>query len=267
MFHSFRRRLRERSRLLGTLVSLPSPEVAEILATVGYDWLFLDGEHGPLDYLTAQRMIQAVGDRCPCLLRIPLAAEIEVKRALDIGAAGIIVPQVSTAEQAARVVQWCRYPPAGTRGVGIARAHGYGGYFGDYVQGANEEISVVVQVEHIDAVGNVASIAEVAGVDAVFVGPYDLSASMGLMGQVSHADVTAAIATVCDACTRRQMPLGIFSLDPRTLGPYLEQGFSLIAAGCDSAFILGAGRDALAQMRLLPHSGSAPDRGNPADAR
>ncbi|MCG3202489.1 MAG: 2-dehydro-3,6-dideoxy-6-sulfogluconate aldolase [Gammaproteobacteria bacterium] len=267
MFHSFRRRLRERNRLLGTLVSLPSPEVAEILAAAGFEWLFLDGEHGPLDCLTAQRMIQAVGDRCPCLLRIPLAAEIEVKRALDIGAAGIIVPQVSTAEQAARIVRWCRYPPAGSRGVGIARAHGYGGYFGDYVQGANDEISVVVQIEHIDAVANVGSIVEVAGVDAVFVGPYDLSASMGLMGQVSHAEVIAAISIVRDACTRRQMPLGIFSLDPRALGPYLEQGFSLIAAGCDSAYILGGGRDALAQMRVLPHSNNTPDRANPPDRR
>lgn len=253
MFHSFRRRLRECNRLLGTLVSLPSPEVAEILAAVGFDWLFLDGEHGPLDYLTAQRMIQAVGDRCPCLLRIPLAEEIEVKKALDIGAAGIIVPQVNTAEQAARIVQWCRYPPAGTRGVGIARAHGYGGYFGDYVQRANDEVSVVVQVEHIDAVRNVGSIVEVPGIDAVFVGPYDLSASMGLMGQVSHADVTAAIATVRDACTRRQMPLGIFSLDPRAMAPHLDQGFSLIAAGCDSAYVLAGGRDALAQLRVPPH--------------
>ncbi|MCC6714835.1 MAG: 2,4-dihydroxyhept-2-ene-1,7-dioic acid aldolase [Gammaproteobacteria bacterium] len=258
MFHSFRRRLRARDRLLGTLVSLPSPEVAEILAAVGFDWLFLDGEHGPLDCLTAQRMIQAAGDRCPCLLRIPLADEIEVKKALDIGAAGVIVPQVSTAEQAARVVQWCRYPPAGTRGVGIARAHGYGGYFGEYVQRANEEISVVVQVEHIDAVRNVESIVEVAGIDAVFVGPYDLSASMGLMGEVSHAEVTAAIAIVRDACSRRQMPLGIFGLDPRAIRPHLEQGFSLIAAGCDSAYVHGGGRNTLAQLRILPHTNSAP---------
>lgn len=259
MFHSFRRRLRERNRLLGTLVSLPSPEVAEILAAVGFDWLFLDAEHGPLDCLTAQRMIQATGDRCPCLLRVPLADEIEVKKALDIGAAGIIVPQVGTAEQAAAIVQWCRYPPAGTRGVGIARAHGYGGYFGEYVQRANEEVSIVVQVEHIDAVRNVESIIEVAGIDAVFVGPYDLSASMGLMGQVSHAEVSAAIATVRDACSRRQIPLGIFGLDPEAMGRYLEQGFSLIAAGCDTAYILGGGRDALAQLRILPHTSSAPD--------
>lgn len=258
MFHSFRRRLRERNPLLGTLVSLPSPEVAEILATVGFDWLFLDGEHGPLDYLMAQRMIQAVGDRCPCLLRVPLGEEIEIKKALDIGAAGIIVPQVSSAEQAARIVRWCRYPPEGTRGVGIARAHGYGGYFGDYLQCANDEVSIVVQVEHIDAVGNVESIADVAGIDAVFVGPYDLSASMGLTGQVGHADVTAAIAIVRDACLRRQMPLGIFSLDPRAMGSHLEQGFSLVAAGCDSAYLLGGAREALAQLQSLSHRVGAP---------
>ena len=102
MFHSFRRRLLEGNRLVGTLVSLPSPEAAEVLAAIGFDWLFLDGEHGPLDTLTAQRMIQAVGDRCPCLLRVPLADEIEVKKALDIGAAGVIVPQVNSAERPRR---------------------------------------------------------------------------------------------------------------------------------------------------------------------
>lgn len=258
MFHSFRRRLRERDRLLGTLVSLPSPEVAEILAAAGFDWLFLDGEHGALDYLMAQRMIQAVGDRCPCLLRVPLGEEIEVKKALDIGAAGVIVPQVNSAEQAARIVRWCRYPPAGTRGVGIARAHGYGGYFGDYLQRANDEVSVVVQVEHIDAVGNVESIVDVPGIDAVFVGPYDLSASMGLTGQVGHGAVAAAIATVRDACLRRRMPLGIFGLDPQAMGSHLAQGFSLIAAGCDSAYILAGAREVLAQLRSLSRHDGAP---------
>jgi 2-keto-3-deoxy-L-rhamnonate aldolase RhmA len=252
MFHSFRRRLLEGNRLFGTLVSLPSPEAAEALAAVGFDWLFLDGEHGPLDTLTAQRMIQAVGDRCPCLLRIPLADEIEVKKALDIGAAGVIVPQVNCAEVAAQIVKWCRYPPLGTRGVGIARAHGYGGYFGDYVQRANDEVSVVVQIEHIEAVRNVEPILQVPGIDAIFVGPYDLSASMGLMGQVGHVAVTAAIESVRKACAQRHMPMGIFSLNAGTVGPYLEQGFTLIAAGCDSGFILDGGRNVLEQLQAAP---------------
>ncbi|MFO1435461.1 MAG: aldolase/citrate lyase family protein [Gammaproteobacteria bacterium] len=248
MFKSFRQRLRAGEQLLGTLVSLPSPEVAETLAGAGFDWLFIDGEHGAFDALVAQRMLQAVGDRCPCLLRVPLDDEIAIKKALDIGAAGVIVPQVNSAAQARRIVSMCKYPPQGRRGVGLARAHGYGSYFGDYVRNANSEVSVVIQAEHIDAVKNIAEMVRTEGVDAIFIGPYDLAASMGHMGDVQAPAVLDAVATIRAACKEAQVALGIFGLDAAGMRGYLQDGFTLIAAGCDSYWLLQGAKQAMGEL-------------------
>lgn len=249
MFNTFRQRLLAGERLLGTLISLPSPEVAELAASLGYDWLFVDGEHGPLDALVVQRMLQAVGNRCPCLVRVPLADEIAIKRVLDVGAAGVIVPQVNTVEQAESIVRWCKYPPRGGRGVGIARAHGYGSYFGEYVGRANDELTVVIQAEHIDAVRNIDRLAAVDGIDAIFVGPYDLSASLGRMGQLQDGEVQAAIERVAAACRQAGRALGIFGLDPAAVRAYERAGFTLLAAGCDGAWLVQGARTNLERLR------------------
>src|SRR5512134_3181992 len=196
MGHEFRARLKGGETLLGTMLTLPSGAVAEILAGLGFDWLFIDGEHGPLETRELNEILQAVGDKTACIVRVPEAAEVPIKRALDLGAHGIIVPQVNTAEQAADVVRWSRYAPDGARGVGLARAHGYGQHFREYLSGANDEIAVIVQAEHARAVDNTAAIARVKGVDAVMLGTYDLSASLGTMGQVDDPVVVAAIRRV-----------------------------------------------------------------------
>ncbi len=124
MVGSFRKRLWARESLIGTMVTLPVPAIAEILAELGFDWLFVDGEHGPLETREILAILQAVGDRVPCLVRVPGAEEPPIKKALDLGAEGIIVPQVNTVAQAASVVRYARYAPAGSRGVGLARAMG-----------------------------------------------------------------------------------------------------------------------------------------------
>lgn len=184
MFHDFRRRLRDRELLLGTMVTLESPATAEVLASLGFDWFFVDGEHGPLGTQELLGILRAVDQRVPCVVRVPGASEVEIKKVLDIGAAGIIVPMVNSAEQATEIVNWARYSPAGSRGVGLARAHGYGLSFANYMQQANEEVSVIVQAEHFQAVENIEEIVAVEGVDAIQLGPYDLSASMGKMGEL-----------------------------------------------------------------------------------
>src|SRR5689334_16358789 len=132
MTHDFRARLRRGERLLGTMITLPAPEVAEIMAAVGFDWLFLDAEHGVFAAHALQAMLQAAGP-IPCLVRISAAAEVPIKQALDIGAAGIIAPQVNSAAQAEQVVSWAKYAPLGARGVGVGRAHGYGLQLGAYL--------------------------------------------------------------------------------------------------------------------------------------
>src|SRR4051812_17797805 len=133
MTHDFRARLRRGDRLLGTMVTLPSPEVAELMAAAGFDWLFLDAEHGVLEARDLQGLLQGAGAAVPCLVRIPGAAEIPIKKALDVGAAGVIAPQVNSAPLAEQVVRHAKYAPLGTRGVGVGRAQGYGLRLADYL--------------------------------------------------------------------------------------------------------------------------------------
>src|SRR5512136_769867 len=227
MTPSFRQRLKNHGTLIGTIVSFASPEVAEVLSAAGFDWLFLDAEHNPLDALAIQRIVIGAGST-PCLVRLARGDEVSIKKALDVGAAGIIAPLINSAEQAAQVVRWAKYAPLGTRGVGVGRAHGYGFAFQEYVSRANDEIAVVVQAEHIDAVNNMEAIVQVPGIDAVLVGPYDLSASLGRLGEVQHPAVVAAIERVTQVCRAAHMPLGIFGMTLEAVKPYIERGYTLV---------------------------------------
>src|SRR5215510_414232 len=249
MTNEFRARLKRREKLVGTMVTLASASSAEVLASLGFDWLFVDAEHGPLETRELLGILQAVSRDVACLVRVPEAAEVPIKKALDLGAAGIIVPQVNTAEQAADVVRFARYAPEGARGVGLARAHGYGLKFKEYVESANREIAVVVQAEHATAVENIDAIARVPGVDAVLLGPYDLSASLGKMGQVDDPTVVAAIARVTEACRAAGMPLGYFGVNAAAVRPYVVRGYTLIVAGVDTTLLAGAARGLLAELR------------------
>jgi 2-dehydro-3-deoxyglucarate aldolase len=249
MKHQLRQRLTAGELLLGTMVSIGSPEIVELLATAGYDWLFLDGEHGPFGAVQLQAMLQAAGPDTPCLVRVPSHEEPAIKKALDIGAAGIVAPQVNSANAAVRIVDYAKYVPVGSRGVGIARAHAYGLRFQEYLESANENVTVVVQAEHHEAVANIRDIVQVPGVDAVLVGPYDLSASMGIPGQVDDATITSAINRVTEACQAAGIPLGIFGIDAAAVRPYIDRGYTLIIAGVDGIMLGQAAADMLSQLR------------------
>jgi 2-dehydro-3-deoxyglucarate aldolase len=218
--------------LLGILVTLPAPEIAEIAAGAGFDWLWLDMEHGLLDVPDVQRAVMAAGE-VPCLARVPVNEEAWIKRVLDTGVAGLVIPQVNTAELAARAVEFTRYPPEGRRSVGMARAQGYGMQFASYIARANQELALLVQIEHIQAVENLDAILAVPGLDGVILGPYDLSASMGLLGEVDAPQVRAAIARVRAACSAHKMPVGIYAGDAAAARRALTDGFQLVAAGMD----------------------------------
>ncbi len=244
----FAARLRAGELLRGTMLTLPSPEVADMVSRCGFDWLFLDGEHGSPTTLEWQRLLMAIGGRCASLLRVPALGEAPIKTALDLGVDGIIVPMVNSAQQAREAVAWSRYPPAGRRGIGLARAQGYGLDFTDYMEHANERLAVVVQAEHIDAVDNIEEIAAVEGLDAVFVGPYDLSASLGKTGEVDDPEVIDAIERVTQACHARGLALGYFGVSAESVLPYVERGFSLVCAGTDAGFVTAGATDVLQQL-------------------
>jgi 2-keto-3-deoxy-L-rhamnonate aldolase RhmA len=249
MANEFRARLKRREVLLGTMVTLASPASAEVLAALGFDWLFVDAEHGPLETRELTGILQAVGDKAACIVRVPEDADVPLKKVLELGAHGIIVPQVNSAEQAANVVKWARYAPEGTRGVGLARAHGYGLRFREYLGAANRETAVIVQAEHVRAVENIDAIVRVPGVDAVLLGPYDLSASLGKMGEIDHPEVVAAIGRVMDACNAAGMPLGYFGVTAAAVRPYIARGYTLIVAGVDTLFLANGAKTLLEELR------------------
>jgi 2-keto-3-deoxy-L-rhamnonate aldolase RhmA len=235
----FQDRLRRREALLGTLLTLPSPEVAELLGGSGLDWLFVDMEHGLLDLQAVQRLLQAAKP-CPCLVRVPSNEPSWIGKALDAGATGLIFPHIATAAEARAVVSAARYPPEGTRSIGAARAQGYGRTLAHAVANANAETLRVVQVEHIEGVRNIEAILDVPGVDAVFLGPFDLSASLGRPGEVQHPDVQEALRTVREACTRRGLPCGIFVVGVEATQQAVAEGYSLVCSATDLIHFNGA---------------------------
>jgi 2-keto-3-deoxy-L-rhamnonate aldolase RhmA len=231
------------------MLTINSPEVVELLAGAGFDWLFIDCEHAPLSIGGIQSILQAAGPDMPCLVRLLAAREEYVKQALDVGAAGIIVPQVNSAIQAEQIVRWAKFAPEGSRGVGINRANRYSFGFQEYIDSANDCLAIVLQAEHIKAVENIASIVRVEGVDAIFVGPYDLSSSMGKLGQVDDAEVVEAIDQVSAVCREAGMPLGIFGLTAASVTPYIQKGFTLITAGIDTTLLGQSARDLLTKLK------------------
>jgi 2-dehydro-3-deoxyglucarate aldolase/4-hydroxy-2-oxoheptanedioate aldolase len=238
MKESFLTRIREGDLLIGTIVTMPSSEVAEILASCGFDWLFVDLEHGALDFAGAQAVLMGASPSTACAVRVPSNDQAWTKKCLDLGADGIIIPHIQTKEDAERAVRLCRYPPLGERSVGVGRAQGYGLSIQDYIQKANDSIALIIQIEHIDALANINSIVQVEGIDAVFIGPYDFSGSMGKIGDVNDPDLLKAIAQVRDCCRDAGLPLGIFGATADSVKPYIREGYRLIAAGVDT-FLLG----------------------------
>jgi 2-dehydro-3-deoxyglucarate aldolase/4-hydroxy-2-oxoheptanedioate aldolase len=236
---SFKQKLRDGNILIGMLITLDNQVIVEALSNTGLDWLFIDMEHAPLSIGDVQRLIQSTSKSCSTLIRIQDNNPVYIKQALDIGCDGIIVPQINDAENALRVVEACKYPPIGTRSVGISRAHKYGSNFKNYIENANENIAIIIQIEHIKAVENIDSILNVNGIDGIFIGPYDLSGSMGLTGQIQHQEVQNAIRIVKTAAAARSIPIGIFTGDIESARSQLTDKIQFVAVGIDIMHLVG----------------------------
>jgi 2-keto-3-deoxy-L-rhamnonate aldolase RhmA len=245
---NFRTRLRRGDSLVGLITAIDSPEVIEVLTGCGFDWLFIDAEHSPLSPASVQRMIMAAG-AMPCVVRVPANNEIWIKQALDSGASGIIVPLVNSAAEAALAVQRAKYPPLGVRGVGTARALGYGYGIADYVARANQDTAVIVQAEHKDAVAAIDDIVAVPGIDAIFVGPFDLSLSLGVPGQMEHPAVVDGIERVRKATRAAGLPLGYFGVTPENVRTWMAREFTLVACGVDYMMLGARAREIASTLR------------------
>ncbi len=230
---NFRARLAQRERLIGTMLTIPAPALAEMCADAGFDWLFVDMEHGAFDLDAVERVAQAVGERCACVVRVPSNDRVWIGRVLDIGVAGIIAPQVNSAAEAANVARAAKYPPQGARGVGLGRAARYGAHLNEYLAGANDETAVIVQIEHVDAVRHLEEIVQTPGIDALMIGPFDLSGSFGKPGRIADEDVQTAIAYVRETAVARTIPISIFSPTVEQAQRALDEEYTLILVGAD----------------------------------
>jgi 4-hydroxy-2-oxoheptanedioate aldolase len=242
--------LRSGKPAIGSWMTLASPLASELLAHSGYDFLVVDTEHSPTDTETVVQMLQAMkGQPVSPIVRVVWNDVGLIKRALDSGAHGVIVPMVNTVAEAEQAVAACRYPPVGVRSVGGTRPPlSFGVSRAEYLAEANQEIMLAVQIEHVDAVGRVEEIAAVAGVDSVFVGPNDLCASMGLP-PLLEPDVPAfeaALAKVVRAANANGKAAGILVGTLATGLKRLQQGFSFVAIGTDAGMVT-AGAQAIVQ--------------------
>jgi 4-hydroxy-2-oxoheptanedioate aldolase len=234
MENRFKRALREGRPLVGFWASLGSPLSAELLAYGGADWVLVDLEHGPAGVPELLARLQAMaGAPASALTRVPSDDPTTIKKVLDVGAQTLLVPFVETAEQAAAVVASARYAPEGRRGMALATRAADFGRDRDYLATANREVCLMVQIETARGVENVDPIAAVDGVDALLVGPADLSASLGHVGNASHPAVEQAIAAILEAARRAQKPVGIYSSSAADARARIAQGFRVVALGSD----------------------------------
>ncbi|TFH49325.1 MAG: 4-hydroxy-2-oxo-heptane-1,7-dioate aldolase [Lysobacterales bacterium] len=242
----FKHALRKQQPQVGLWSSLCSNWAAEIIALSGFDWILIDMEHSPNDLgsLLGQLQVYESVPSTP-VVRPPWNDPVIIKRILDLGVYNLLIPMVQTADDAAAAVRATRYPPNGIRGVSLNQRGNRFGRFKDYMTRAEEEICVIVQIETREALDRLEEIALVAGVDAVFFGPADLSASMGLLGQPGHPDVWAAIDDGLARCQKIGVPVGILTGQEPDALRCLRAGFAFVAAGADTA-LLARGADGLA---------------------
>jgi 2-keto-3-deoxy-L-rhamnonate aldolase RhmA len=199
------------------------------------DFVFIDCEHAPIGIASALAMVQSVRGRCLSVIRTADKSATVINQALDLGCDGIIVPQVNSVEAARAVAAAAKYPPLGQRGVGLSRAHGFGKTFAEYLRQSNEQVTVFVQIEHIEAVRQVEEICRVPGIEGIFIGPYDLSSSLGKPGQVTDPEVRQAVARAIDVGKREGKLIGAFSADEAGAAAFLSAGVHVLTIGTDLA--------------------------------
>jgi len=241
--------LKEGKATIGAWVTIGNPDVSEIMAHRGFDWLVFDTEHAPLSVGTVQNLIQATsGSDIVPIVRVAWNDMVLIKLALDIGSQGVVIPWVNNREEAIRAVRATRYPPNGNRGVGPRRAASYGAKLIDYLKEADQELVVVCQIETEEAIRNLEGILSVEGIDVLFIGPADLSTSLSHRGDWHHPDVEKAISRVLEACKRANAAAGIFAMSIEDAKRYLAEGFRFIALGSDTGLLISGCRTALEAM-------------------
>jgi len=245
-------KLQKNKITIGSWITLGHTAIAEIMGKAGFDWLVVDMEHSAIALHEAQQLIQVI-ELCGItpLVRVGENNPVLIKRVMDAGAHGVIVPMVNTEEDAKKAVSAVKYPPVGMRGVGLARAQGYGLGFERYKEWLNKESIVVAQIEHIDAVNNLEKILKVEGVDATIIGPYDLSASIGYPGEFDKKEVKEVLERYVVGCKKLDKPMGFHVVNPdfEEAKKKINEGFNFIAFGLDTLFLAAKCKSELSNLR------------------
>ncbi len=250
MKNKTKQKLQAGEATLGAFIGMGCPEIAEIMAYVGFDWLVIDAEHGPLDLRTCLHHLQAMnGSDATPIVRVAWNDPVLIKRVLDMGAQGVLIPMVNDRQSAELAVKACKYPPQGVRGIGPMRPSHYYLEMNDYLKTANDEIMVIIQIEHIEAVNDIDEIFKVEGIDCYFIGPQDLAASMGLITQVTHPKVLQAIDRVLEASKKAGIAAGLYAISLDEVESYIQQGYQMIAIGNDAGILATGARDLLRRFR------------------
>ena len=237
---------------IGSWITINNSSVAEIMADAGFDWLCVDLEHSTIDYNEAQQLILAIQSKgLRAFVRVGENNARIIKRILDAGADGIIVPSVNSAVEAQKAVDSVKYPPEGKRGVGLARAQAYGFDFESYRDNKSKEIILIVQIEHINAIKELDSIIQIDGVDGTFIGPYDLSGSMGKPGNWEATEVQKAISIYEETAKKYKKLIGFHVTQPDYLlvKEKVQKGYNFIAFGFDAMFLGTIVRDQLKMIK------------------
>lgn len=249
---NLKQRIRNKQLSIGSWLTIPNESVVEIMSTAGFEWLTIDIEHSAIDVLTVQNLIRTIqACNMKALVRVYANDEVITKRVLDAGADGIIVPMIKSKEEAQRMADWVYYPPVGKRGVGLNRAQQYGTGFEKYQEKLKNEIIVIAQIEHIDAVLNLEEILSVDAVDATIIGPYDLSASMGKPGKYEDDDVKKAIEKYDAICDKLNKPKGshVISSNYEETKKKIDLGYSFLAFSIDFFFLGDMARNEMKKLK------------------
>lgn len=250
---NFKIKLKKRQLTIGSWITLAHPAIAEIMAKAGFDWLVVDLEHSVITIREAEELIRVI-DLCGVIPFVRLSSNdpVQIKRVMDAGAHGIIVPMVNSVKEAKQAVSAACYPLQGTRGVGLARAQGYGSSFDKYLDSVKKESVVIVQVEHIDAVDNLEAILSVGGVDGFIVGPYDLSGSLGVPGKFDHPLMQEAMERIVSIGMKSDKVLGIHVVEPNIeeFKKRIKQGYRFLVYSLDIRMLDWCCRQGLKKIKL-----------------
>ena len=249
---NLKQKLLNREQTIGSWLTIPHTSVVEILASAGFEWLTIDIEHTSISMSQCFELIAAIqGNGMKALVRVSKNEEVVIKKVLDAGADGIIVPMVKNRKEALQALDYAYYPPRGKRGVGLTRAQKYGIGFDKYKQDLNDNLVVIAQIEHFEAVKNIEEIITTDGIDGVIVGPYDLSGSMGIPGEYGKPKVQQALLEVEETCKRLNKTLGfhVIQSDASFTQEKIDKGYNLLAFSLDFFFLGDKAREEMKKLK------------------